>query len=124
MNWKEALDKKVWAVVGATPKKEKFGYRIFALLKKRGYEVYPIHPVAKEIDGEPCYTSLQDIPAKVQVVDFVVGRDVGLNVLDECKKVGVETVWLQPGADHPDVVQKARELGLNVVQDCVLICLN
>ncbi len=42
MNKKEMLEKKVWAVVGATNNKEKFGYTIWNKLQDNGYEVYPI----------------------------------------------------------------------------------
>ena len=33
----EALKRKVWAVVGATDNKEKFGYKIYKNLKLEGY---------------------------------------------------------------------------------------
>ena len=33
---------------------------------------------------------------------------------------GTKIVWLQPGADKPEVVQAAEAVGLEVIQDCVL----
>ena len=44
MTPKEALTKKVWAVLGATGRKEKFGYKIYACLRDHGYTVYPVNP--------------------------------------------------------------------------------
>ena len=73
------------------------------------------------IDGDKCYSSLTDLPVVPNVVDFVVPEKVGLAAVDECKVLGIPTVWLQPGADKPAVVKKATEVGLNVIEDCVLV---
>ena len=121
MNLDEAISKKVWAVVGATNRTEKFGYKIFMHLRKHGYTVYAVNPNVKGIDGSPCFASLSDLPAVPEIVDFVVPEKVGLATLDECKALGIPAVWLQPGADTPAVVEKAKALGLDVIQDCVLV---
>ena len=49
MTIQQALDQKVWAVIGATHKTEKFGYKIYKCLKDHGYEVYPVNPNIAEI---------------------------------------------------------------------------
>ena len=56
MTIQQALDQKVWAVIGATHKTEKFGYKIYKCLKDHGYEVYPVNPNVAEIDGDKCYS--------------------------------------------------------------------
>lgn len=124
MNIKEALAKQTWAVVGATNRVEKFGYKIFKHLEARGKTVYPIHPKLKYIDGELCYSSLRDLPVKPDIVVFVVGEAIGLQILEDCKTKGIETVWLQPGADSQLVVDKAKQLGIDVIKSCVLVQLH
>ncbi|KXB87183.1 CoA binding domain protein [Veillonella sp. DNF00869] len=116
-----AIQEKTWAVLGATTRTDKFGYKIFKHLVNKGYTVYPVNPNITSIDGVQCYPSLHELPVVPTVVDFVVPEKVGLEALDSCKELGVKTVWLQPGADKPAVVKKATELGLEVIQDCVLI---
>ena len=80
-----------------------------------------MNPNVNEIDGATCYASLHDLPEVPEVVDFVVPEAVGLQALDDCKALGISVVWLQPGADKPAVVAKGKELGLEVIQDCVLV---
>ncbi len=46
---------------------------------------------------------------------------IGLRVVEELAKKGVGEVWLNPGADEPEVVERARALGLNIVQACSII---
>ena len=121
MTIETALKQNVWAVIGAAHKTDKFGYKIYKCLKDHGYEVYPVNPNITEIDGDTCYPNLSALPVVPAVVDFVVPEAVGLAALDECHRLGISTVWLQPGADKPSVVEKANALGLHVIQDCVLV---
>lgn len=121
MSMETAIQEKTWAVLGATTRTDKFGYKIFKHLVNKGYTVYPVNPNITSIDGVQCYPSLHELPVVPTVVDFVVPEKVGLEALDSCKELGVKTVWLQPGADKPAVVKKATELGLEVIRDCVLI---
>lgn len=121
VNIQDALKKQTWAVVGATDKKEKFGYKIFNHLNSRGKIVYPIHPRLDYLDGEICYANLRDLPVTPDVAVFVVPEAVGLSALDDCKAKGIKTVWLQPGADKISLVEKAENLDIDVIMSCVLV---
>ena len=116
------LDLKNWAVVGATDNKEKFGYKIFKVMKEAGYNVFPVNPGISKILGIKCYATLKDLPVKPDAVDFVVPPKVGEQVLRECAELGIQNVWLQPGANADSVVALAKELGLTVVStQCVMV---
>jgi hypothetical protein len=47
----------------------------------------------------------------------------GVRVMDDLAKKGVPEVWLNPGADDRQVVEKARQLGLKTVQHCSIIAI-
>ncbi|MFW5871950.1 MAG: CoA-binding protein [bacterium] len=120
---KYMLGLKKWAVVGASDNPEKFGYKIFKKLLKHGYEVYPVNPRLKEIEGNKVYKSLTSIPETIEVVDLVVNPLIGKTILEEVKELSIENVWLQPGARSEEIDQIASEFNLNVVKDCVLASL-
>ena len=115
-----AIEKKVWAVVGATNNKDKFGCRIYKRLLKAGYEVYPVNPGIAEIDGAKCYATIADLPVIPDVVNIIVPSKIAVEIVKEAAEKGVKIVWLQPGSDKPEVVQAASEAGLEVIEDCVL----
>ena len=46
------------AVMGASRDPRKFGNAIVIELKQKGYEVFLVHPEAKEISGQTCYPSI------------------------------------------------------------------
>ena len=73
------------------------------------------------MDGDICYSTLTDIPKVVDVVNVVVPEQVGVAAMSECKKLGISTVWLQPGADTDAVINAAKERNINVITDCVLV---
>ncbi len=116
----ELLSKKIWAVVGVTENREKFGYKIFKKLIEHGYETHGVNPKYSSIDGEKVYPDLKSLPKKVEAVDVVVPPKVALGLLDEIQELGIENVWFQPGTYDEEVIEKAQQLGLKIVyDDCV-----
>lgn len=116
------MARKKFAVIGATDNVEKYGNRIFKNLLKRGYEVYPVNPNLKEIDGVKCYPKLSDVPVKVDVVDFVVPPAVTEATLKDCKKLGLDNIWLQPGSESDVAIAFCRQNDLKVVYGtCVML---
>lgn len=119
---KEFMAQKRFAVVGATNNAKKYGHEIFKNLTKRGYEVYPVNPRLKELEGVKCYPSLADIPVKVDVVDFVVPPEVTEATLKECQRLGLDRIWLQPGSESEAAIAFCHENNLKVVHDtCVML---
>ena len=118
----EFITQKTFAVVGATDNQEKYGNQIFKNLKSRGYEVYPVNPKLKELNGVKCYPTLADIPVKVDVVDFVVPPEVTEVILKDCKRLGFDRIWLQPGSESEAAIVYCHENKLKVVHDvCVML---
>lgn len=119
---KEFIAQKKFAIVGATNDTRKYGHEIFNNLRRRGYEIYPVNPRLKILEGVKCYPGLDDIPVKVDVVDFVVPPEVTKTVLNECKRLGLDRIWLQPGSESEDAIAFCHENNLKVVHGvCVML---
>lgn len=105
------VDERVWVVVGASTDPNKSGYR-----------VYPVNPRAREIADDRCYRSLAELPETPGVVDVVVPPRLGLAVAEDAARAGIARIWFQPGAESPENIAHARELGLKTVVDaCALV---
>jgi len=119
---KEFMKQKRFAVVGATDNPQKYGNQVVKNLKGRGYEVYPINPRLKELEGLDCYPTLADIPVKVDVVDFVVPPEATESILKQCKELGLSRIWLQPGSESETAITFCHENNLKVVHSlCVMM---
>ncbi len=112
----------IFAVVGVSRDKRKYGYRVYKNLKEAGYRVFPVNPNTKEIEGEKCYPSLSHLPEKPDVVIFVVQPRVTEEVVKECKKLGIKRVWMQPGSESEKAVNFCTENNIEVVHGiCVML---
>jgi uncharacterized protein len=110
------------ALVGVSRSGQKFGNQALTELKAHGYEVYPVHPSAREIGGELCYPNPGTLNGRVDAVFVCVPPQQAAQVLREAAAAGMRNVWLQQGAESPGVLALARELGLNFVHGkCVLM---
>jgi predicted CoA-binding protein len=108
---------RVVAVVGLSPKPERPSYQVAQYLQNHGYRVVPVNPGCREILGEKCYPGLKDIPFPVEVVDIFRQVDAIPAIVDEAIALGAKAVWLQQGLEEPQSAQKARQAGLQVVQN-------
>ncbi len=117
----DMLQLKKWAVVGANQNPEKYGNMIYRKLKRRNYQVFAVNPRYIEIDGDPCYKSLTDLPEKPDVINMVVAPALAKNFLQEAAALGIRNVWFQPGTTDESVLALAADLELSVVQACVLV---
>ena len=110
------------AIVGASPDRRKFGNKAVRAYMAAGYDVFPIHPTESTVEGLPAFRSVAEVPRdRLDRVTFYVPPAVGLKALDELTAKPVGTLFLNPGADAPEVVEKAKQLGLNVVTGCSII---
>lgn len=111
------------AVIGASSNRSKYGNKALRAFEHQGYRVIPINPHEREVEGHKAYASVLDVPEPIDVATVYVPGDVGLKVVDELAKRGIAEVWLNPGADEPEVVARARELGLKAIQACSIIAI-
>jgi uncharacterized protein len=113
---------KVIAVVGHSNKPERTSYRIAQFLRETGYTVYPVNPMVSEIDGQPSYASLRDLPEIVDIVNVFRRSEYLPEIVEEAIAVNAQTVWAQLGVYDEPSAQKALNAGLNVVMDaCIKI---
>ena len=81
------------AVIGASRTPGKVGYAILENLKKSfSGKIYPINPFATEILGLKAYSSLKDIPEKVDLAIIAVKAEIVKEALKDCGEKGVKNV--------------------------------
>ena len=115
----------IFAVVGVSNDKTKYGRKVFDDLKRFGYEVYPVNPKIEFISKDKCYLTLKDLPAKPDVVSFVVPSKVVENLIVECKKLGIDKVWLQPGSESEKVLDYCKNNNIECLHNqCIMLNLN
>jgi uncharacterized protein len=110
------------AILGASSDRSKFGNKSVRAHQQMGYTVYPVNPKGGEIEGLTAYRSLTDVPpGKLDRISVYLPPAVVLPALDQIAARECGELWLNPGSFSPEVMEKARSLGLNVVQGCSIV---
>lgn len=113
---KKIYDLRNIAVVGMSNKEGKPGYFVPKYLIEHGYNVIPVNPTAKEVNGLKSYPDIISIPSEVDIVDiFRRSEDVPPVVEDALKKKDVKVIWMQEGIYNADAEKVAKEKGLDVI---------
>ncbi|MBG1242444.1 CoA-binding protein [Nostoc sp. NZL] len=113
---------KTIAVVGHSDKRQRTSYQIAQFLRQRGYTVYAVNPLVKEIDGQPSYAALHELPEPVDIVNVFRRSEYLPEIVDQSISTNAKTVWVQLGIWHQPSAQIAVDAGLNVVMDaCIKI---
>lgn len=98
----------VIAVVGATDNLNKYGAIIYRDLKAKGYRVLPVNPTRDTVDGDIAYPDLGSLPETPDIVNIVVPPQRTLRVLDKAEELGIENIWVQPGAEDQAVMDRLQ----------------
>ncbi len=92
---------------------------VYQRLRERGYEVAAVNPNAEEVEGDPCYPSLRDVPGGVEAVVVGTAPEHALATVRECEELGIGHVWMHRSFGGGSVSQEAtrygREHGMTVI---------
>lgn len=113
------------AVVGASANPNKLGHIILSNILEGGFEgdLYPVNPRGGEILGLTAYSSVSDVPGKLDLVVVVVPAPYVAGVLREASHRGVRASvvisggFREVGRDdlEAELVSIARESGLRII---------
>lgn len=110
------------AVAGVSENPEKFGYKIFVDLLEAGYSVFAVGVRGGTVNGKPVYKTLSDLPEKPDLVITVVPPVGTDKIVDDCIKLGIKEVWMQPGSQSFEAKTKAEEAGIKVTyRGCFMV---
>lgn len=111
------------AVVGASPKPDRYAYKAMEMLRDHGYHAIPVNPAFGEILGEKCYPTIGDVPDKIDTVTLYLGKARSDPLIDEIVRTKPRRIIMNPGAENEDLAVRAREHGIEVVEGCTLVML-
>jgi hypothetical protein len=116
------VNRRLWAIVGASQDRNKYGNRVFRSLRSAGYKVYPVNPHAREVEGAAAYATLADLPDLPEVVNLVVPPVVTEQVVREAHELGLTRIWMQPGAESDEAIEFCETHGMQLVyDDCAMV---
>jgi predicted CoA-binding protein len=116
------MSKPTVAIIGASADRRKFGNKAVRAFAAQGYEVFPIHPTASEIEGHKAYRSILNVPVeRLDRVSLYLPPALGVKLLDEIAQKPTGELWVNPGAESDELFEKTDRLGINTIFACSIV---
>ncbi len=123
MNTKIFFESKAFAVIGASNNRSKFGNKVLRCYQQHHLTVYPVHPVAKDVEGLECFKQLQDLPNTVKSISIITPPSVTEEIVKQAINQKIKNIWMQPGAESQLAIDLCHQNNINVIANgpCILV---
>ncbi len=102
-----------YVVIGDS-KKKPFPELTYGALKARGDTVFAVDESAAQIDGDPVYRTLGELPGQVEAAVLEVAREDTASWVEHVADAGIKHLWIHMGRETPEAIEVAEERGLAV----------
>jgi hypothetical protein len=92
--------------------------------REAGYQVYPVNPTEREIEGLPVFRALAEVPAPLDRISVYLPPALTRALLPEIARAALPAgteVWFNPGAADGEVMAEARRLGIAARPGCSIV---
>lgn len=111
------------AILGASPKPDRYAYKAMELLREYGHRPIPINPAFEEVLGEKCYRTISEVLEPIDTVTLYLGEARSNPLMDEIIAAKPRRIIMNPGAENFALAEKAEGAGIEVVEGCTLVML-
>jgi predicted CoA-binding protein len=116
------LSAKAIAVVGLSGNVLRASHFVGFYLQRHGYRLFPVNPRESTILGERCYSSLQELPERVDIVNVFRAPSALPDIASQAAAIGARCLWSQFNVINEEGARIAEQSGLAVVMDrCIKV---
>jgi uncharacterized protein len=109
------------AILGASPKPDRYSNKAQRMLVEHGHEVFPVSPSAQEILG---VAGFSEVPEGMDTVTLYVGPKHLLPMLDQLIDAAPRRVIFNPGTESEEAMDRLKAAGIEVEEACTLVLLS
>lgn len=113
------------AILGISDKTTRYSYRAYKQLLDSGYDnLIGITPKDIALPNISVVNSLQEINGSVHTLTLYVGAKRLDPLIDDILYLNPKRIICNPGTGNQDLIYKAQQKGIEVVEGCTLVMLN
>ena len=116
-------EQKTVAVIGASPKLDRYAYRAMQMLREYGHRAIPVNPAFPEVLGEKCYPSILEMPESLDTATLYLRKARSDPLIEGILRAKPRRIIFNPGAENTDLAAQAEKHGIEVVEGCTLVML-
>lgn len=122
------MESKKTLILGATPNPTRYAYLAAEKLTSQNHEIVPVGIKQGEIFGRPIEVQTQTNDITIHTDIDTITMYIGVRNQPEWYHYIFETkpkrIIFNPGTENPELMQMAREAGIEVEVACTLVLLN
>ena len=111
------------AVLGASPKEDRYSFKAVKMLKEHGHIPVPVHPAGHVVDGDRCAKSLTEVAQPIDTLTMYVSSKISDGELENILNLKPRRVVFNPGAENGELAEKLKSSGIETVEACTLVML-
>ncbi|MCZ2156578.1 MAG: CoA-binding protein [Bryobacterales bacterium] len=110
------------AVVGISNDRARASNGVSRYMLRQGYQIIPVNPLIEEFEGIPAVPDLASASGDIEIVNIFRRPEYVPAIVEAAIAKGAKAIWMQQGIRHEAAAKRAREAGLDVVEDrCILV---
>ena len=118
---KKIFQYKTIAVVGFSPKRERPSHFVSMYMKNNGYNIIPVNPGHRHIEGMRCYPDLESIDETIDIVNIFRRSEYVSDIVKSAILIESKVIWMQNLIFHEESAKNAKKAGMLVVMNnCML----
>ncbi len=118
------MSERIVAVLGASPKRERYSNRAVRMLQEQGFRVIPVHPAVESIEGIPAAAGLGEIRVPVDTLTVYLSPRNSLPLADEIAALRPGRVILNPGTESDALERRLEQENIPYLHACSLVLLS
>ena len=111
------------AVLGASPKSERYSNQAIRLLRQYHHKITAINPAFNLIEEQPCVALLSDIKEPVDTLTLYRSAPQLSSLIDDIIALKPKRVIFNPGTESWDLQQALTQAGISWQENCTLVML-
>ncbi|KOR29801.1 hypothetical protein TI04_07730 [Achromatium sp. WMS2] len=111
-------------ILGASSKMDRYANKAQRELMEMGYQVIPVHPKLKEIEGITVVNNLRDIDQPVHTLTMYIGAARSQALIADILNLHPQRVIFNPGSEFPELEYKLQSNQSLTLQACTLVMLH
>jgi predicted CoA-binding protein len=116
------MKKPLTLVVGASPNPERYSFLATALLKEKGFEVYPFG-IKKGFIHDTVITDEWPKQESIDTVTLYLGPSAQTAYLEAIITLSPRRIIFNPGTENPILASLAEKNGIQAIEACTLVLL-
>lgn len=118
------MEKTFVAVLGASPKRNRYSNMAVRRLIEEGYSVIPVNPGYSTVEGIQTVSSLSEIKDKVDTLTMYINPYLAEKTAEEIVKLAPRRVIFNPGSESFPLMDKLKRANIMSLQACTLVMLS